>query len=382
MKNDTILLMKKVIFFLSKKLKHMKSRGLFKNPLFYCGLISLVLLSSICFGYSNFNGFDNNSLDSSDVVFFNTFFNKTSASEKNSPFVNQNNQLALESPDLKIVEDNCLCGVSPHSVVSPKVLGAIFGETVQNTKEIQEYTVIAGDTIASIAKSFDINPDTVLWANDLTKNSPIKVGQTLVILPTNGLLHIVKSGDTITDVAKKYKTKAEDVVAYNSLSNEGDIFIGDILIIPGGAMPQKVVPLISNSTQNQLADNFFIFPTQGTITQGLHFLNAVDTANKCGTPIYASASGVVQRVRYGWNYGGGNNITILHSNGVVTYYGHFMTSFIAPGQRVDVGDRIGLMGGGIGMAGAGISTGCHLHFQVMGAKNPLSKYLLGTKIKY
>lgn len=360
----------------------MKSRGLFKNPLFYCGVIAPVLLASICFGYSSFDGFDHNSLKSSSAVFFNSFFNKALAEEKVSPFVGQNNQLALESPDLKIVQDNCLCAVSPHSVVSPKVLGAIFGETPQNSKEIQEYTVAAGDTIASIAQNFNVDSSTILWANDLSKGSAIKVGQTLVILPTNGLLHIVKSGDTVEDVAKKYKAKADDIVAFNSLSNEGDIYIGDILIVPGGVMPQKAAPLISNSTQTQLADNFFIFPTQGTITQGLHFLNAVDTANKCGTPIYAAASGVVQRVKYGWNYGGGNNITILHSNGVVTYYGHFMTSFVVPGQRVDVGDRIALIGGGQGMAGAGLSTGCHLHFQVMGAKNPLAKYPLGTKIKY
>jgi murein DD-endopeptidase MepM/ murein hydrolase activator NlpD len=82
-----------------------------------------------------------------------------------------------------------------------------------------------------------------------------------------------------------------------------------------------------------------------------------------------------------WN-SGGNYITILHSNGVVTYYGHLMTIFVKPGDVVNVGDRIALMGGGAGMAGAGISTGCHLHFQVMGAKNPLSKYYVGTQIKY
>ena len=103
---------------------------------------------------------------------------------------------------------------------------------------------------------------------------------------------------------------------------------------------------------------------------------------RCGTPVHAAASGVVQRVRYGWNYGGGNQVTILHANGVVTYYGHLMTIFVKPGEAVTTGDTIALMGGGPGMAGAGISTGCHTHFEVIGAKNPLSKYLVGTKIKY
>jgi murein DD-endopeptidase MepM/ murein hydrolase activator NlpD len=40
------------------------------------------------------------------------------------------------------------------------------------------------------------------------------------------------------------------------------------------------------------------------------------------------------------------------------------------------------MGGAPGMAGAGDSTGCHLHFQVVGAKNPLAAYKVGSIISY
>jgi murein DD-endopeptidase MepM/ murein hydrolase activator NlpD len=59
-----------------------------------------------------------------------------------------------------------------------------------------------------------------------------------------------------------------------------------------------------------------------------------------------------------------------------------MTIFVKPGDRVDVGDRIALIGGNPGMPGAGLSTGCHLHFGVIGAKNPLAKYGLGAQIRY
>ncbi|MDP2741089.1 MAG: M23 family metallopeptidase, partial [bacterium] len=86
------------------------------------------------------------------------------------------------------------------------------------------------------------------------------------------------------------------------------------------------------------------------------------------------------RVKYGYNFGGGNYVTILHSGGIVTYYGHLMTIFVKPGDTVSVGDRIALMGGQPGMAGAGRSTGCHLHFGVIGAKNPLLKYGVGARI--
>ena len=198
-------------------------------------------------------------------------------------------------------------------------------------------------------------------------------------MPVSGLVHVVKSGDTISQISKTYKAKADDIIAFNNLVNEGDIFIGDILIVPAGTMPQKPAPSVIEAP---LADSFFIYPVEGRITQGLHWYNAIDVANKCGVPIYAAASGTVQRVKYGWNSGGGNQLSILHSNGIVTYYGHLMTIFVKQGDKVNIGERIALMGGGNGLAGAGISTGCHLHFGVTGAQNPLAKYFVGTIINY
>ncbi|MCX6719778.1 MAG: peptidoglycan DD-metalloendopeptidase family protein, partial [Candidatus Staskawiczbacteria bacterium] len=196
------------------------------------------------------------------------------------------------------------------------------------------------------------------------------------ILPTDGVLHVVKSGDTASVIAQKYKSKTEDIIAFNGLANQDDIYVGDILIVPGGAMPKKAAPLINN--QVPLADNYFIFPTQGHITQGTHYYNAIDVANSCGTPIYAAASGTIQRAVFNnaWNLGMGNYVTILHPNGTVTYYGHFQNVFVKPGDKVAVGDRIGLMGR------TGNATGCHVHFQVVGAKNPLSRYSVGANISY
>ena len=145
-------------------------------------------------------------------------------------------------------------------------------------------------------------------------------------------------------------------------------------------MPKKAAPVIN---QIPLANNYFIFPAQGRITQGLHYYNAVDIANKCGTPIYAPAAGVVQRVVLtGWNEGMGNYMTILHSNGAVTYYAHIQAALVRPGDSVYTGQNIALMGGAPGMAGAGNSTGCHLHFEVVGARNPLAAYVKGATISY
>lgn len=351
-----------------KKTGKIKLKRLLGNPFLYFGLTAVFLFGAI---YSEATSL---SVFSGQPVFSNSFFNNSGAISKDSLFFSRAGLLSPETPDLKIIQDNAIAGISAPRILSPKVLGDIFGAS---PSDIIEYNIQPGDTLETIAKNHNISLNTLLWANELTGSSKIKVGQTLVILPVSGVLHIVKDGDTITEISRKYKAKSDNIISFNSLTSEGDIFIGDILIVPDGVMLKS--SSLAN-VQTAVADNFFIFPTEGKITQGLHYFNAVDVANKCGTPIYAAASGQVQRVKYGYNFGGGNYVTILHSGGISTYYGHLMTTFVKPGDAITVGDRIALIGGQPGMPGAGRSTGCHLHFGVVGAKNPLLKYSLGDRI--
>lgn len=307
----------------------------------------------------------------------NPFFKNPNSLENEDVFLDKQKRVALETPDLKIIQDYFAYGISTPRVLTTQTLGAIFGEAEgrNERKEVINYVVQPGDTIQGLAQDFNISSDTILWANDLSKDSVLKVGQTIVVLPVSGVIHVVRSGDTISEIGKTYKAKTDEITSFNNLTNEGDIFIGDVLIIPGGTMPVKSAPA---PAQIRLADNFFIYPAEGYISQGLHYYNAIDVANKCGTPIYAAATGVAQRVvaNGGWNFGMGNYITVLHADGVSTYYGHLSSALVSPGQRVNVGDRIGLMGA------TGRTTGCHVHFQVMGARNPLTGYSVGAKIKY
>jgi murein DD-endopeptidase MepM/ murein hydrolase activator NlpD len=269
-------------------------------------------------------------------------------------------------PEFIFVSENSLKSYLPPAFVSGQVLGTMV-EMSAEKKEIQEYIVEEGDTLSSIAEKFGISLETILWANDLNKNSVIKPGQKLIILPVSGVLHNVKSGDTLSEIAQKYQAKIEDIVSFNELENENDIYIGDILIIPGGKMPS---PKPVSQPLAPLAQGYFICPVFGgcRITQGLHWYNAIDFSNgKCGEPILAAAGGVVQKAKYGWNGGAGNVVTILHPNGVVTMYGHLQTIFVSPGEQVSQGQIIGAMGK------TGRATGCHLHFGVYGAKNPFNK---------
>lgn len=92
-----------------------------------------------------------------------------------------------------------------------------------------------------------------------------------------------------------------------------------------------------------------------------------DIAASCGTQVYAAAAGrVVISGATGW--GTGNTIRIEHGLGLDSTYGHLLTgtNLVRVGETVQAGQQIASMGGDsrIDPAGAGTSSGCHLHYEV------------------
>ena len=83
----------------------------------------------------------------------------------------------------------------------------------------------------------------------------------------------------------------------------------------------------------------------------------IDIAENYGAPVYASASGYVQRA--GWYGGYGKYIKISHDYGYATAYGHLSSIEISAGDYVSKGQIIGYVGS------TGYSTGPHLHFEVL-----------------
>ena len=75
-----------------------------------------------------------------------------------------------------------------------------------------------------------------------------------------------------------------------------------------------------------------------------------------GTPVQTIGSGRV--VFAGRKGGDGNMVHIAHSNGYETYYLHLSRIFVRPGERVEIGKTIGL----VGMTG--LATGPHLDFRI------------------
>jgi len=111
-----------------------------------------------------------------------------------------------------------------------------------------------------------------------------------------------------------------------------------------------------------------IWPTQGWNSRGFgmkydpftgykQMHRGIDIANRNGTPVIATADGVVKRARV--STGMGRFITIDHGYGFQTRYGHLSKFKVKEGQRVKRGEIIALMGS------TGYSTGPHLHYEVI-----------------
>jgi LysM repeat protein len=275
-------------------------------------------------------------------------------------------------PDIYSLGENSLKAISASAVLNFNTL-AVFGsqglEKGHDETGISEYFVQKGDTLSSIAQKFEITLNTLLWANELSNSSVISPGDKLIILPINGAMYIVNKGDTLSEIAELYKAKILDIADYNNLGEGREIFIGDILIIPGGEKP-KTVRATPVYVKNSVPNSYFICPVSSPywITQGLHWYNAIDfSTGKCGSPIYATAGGTVQRT--GYDSRAGRYVRILHPNGVVTFYGHMSKIVATAGKTVSQGEIIGYIGYSGHTIPAGPS-GCHLHFDVRGAKNP------------
>ncbi|WP_273079598.1 M23 family metallopeptidase [Selenomonas felix] len=180
--------------------------------------------------------------------------------------------------------------------------------------------------------------------------------------PTGGAPHALT-----TDEVSEALTMLEERTAVRRTS------IGQLAV-----MMQKDVPGASSflgddtpvTTPTGWPTDGFISSGYGLRWNGAEFHQGIDIAAEMGTPIVATADGVVTIA--GWNAGGyGNMVDIDHGSGVSTRYGHASAVVVTAGQRVRRGQIIAYVGS------TGHSTGPHLHYEVRLSGQPVnpSSYL-------
>ncbi|MDO8571238.1 MAG: M23 family metallopeptidase [bacterium] len=264
--------------------------------------------------------------------------------------------------------------VIPGALIKPIL--PITDVGVSEPHRLQTYIVKEGDTLSTIAQKFGIKIRTVLWANNLDGDRPLRIGQKLTILPVNGVLYRVRKGDTLERIARSFSADIQKISAINGIADTQILAVGNLLVLPDAVMRSTPTPTQPKTLAGRIKNIFtpeprkggeqklitpaeMIWPTTATrITQYFGWRHSgVDIAGPSSNKIFAAAAGTV--VISGWQQGYGKTILIDHGNGKRTRYGHASQLFVHIGDTVTQGETIAMIGS------TGRSTGPHLHFEVL-----------------
>jgi len=227
------------------------------------------------------------------------------------------------------------------------------------------YIVKPADTLYSISKKFGLNLSTIISANNLT-NNVIKEGKILKIPNQKGIVYKIRQGQTLWDIARKFNISLNKIKEVNRFTTS-IIRPGDVIFLPGASLTKEI------AIAQNLSDNF-IKPIIGRISSGFglrfhpileryHFHTGIDIKAPYGAGIKASLSGRV--IFAGWKSGYGRCVIIKHNNVYKTLYGHLSRIFVRQGQFVETKETIGAAGD------SGLTTGSHLHFEVLKNNRPI-----------
>jgi murein DD-endopeptidase MepM/ murein hydrolase activator NlpD len=224
------------------------------------------------------------------------------------------------------------------------------------TLELSTYTVKAADSLASIAKRFGRNIDTIISVNGISSSASVKSGAQLRIPNIDGLVYRVRAGDSLGSVARRYKTDATKILDANDLGSS-QLLKGQSLFIPGARLPesdlrQALGPKVAWPVRGPLTSFFGYRPDPFTGVRSFHA--GIDIAVDMDTPVHAAMNGTVADTGYNGNFG--NYVILSHADGFQTLYGHLTSASVTQGQKIEQGDVVGVSGN------TGYSTGPHVHF--------------------
>ena len=250
--------------------------------------------------------------------------------------------------------------------------------TVPSRDRIETYTIVEGDTIGRIAVKFNLSVSSILSANDLSLRSTLHLGDTLKILPEDGVLYTVSRGDTLSRIASKYSIDATEISRANGFNDGQTLRIGAEILLPGASeiapsqaiarrsvsvkdifVPSPVQSSPKNVQPVSSTASGWVWPTNWhIITQYYSWKHTgIDIDGDYTTFSLAAHDGIVSYA--GWRSGYGLTIEIDHGNGLKTRYGHNSKIFVNTGDTVNAGEKLAQTGT------TGRSTGTHLHFEVI-----------------
>ena len=306
---------------------------------------------------------------------------------------------------------------SPTPQLRPDLMGLIEPQPVWLAQQVvanaqtvtaSTYTVKPGDTLRGIGNRTGAGSEILAKANALAAPYLIQPGQKLKV--PAGRYHMVSEGETGIAIAQAYGVSWSEMVDLNGLTEPYVLRKGQRLLLPGdaparppatlaeraaafqididdvltGGQPAAATnapPKTANSAPRPLPTNqpiaspasfagSFAWPISGKIlarfgpgAAGVRN-SGIDIAASRGTPIHASADGVVAYAGDKVAFFGGL-VLIRHGSGWVTAYGHAGRVDVVRGQKVRKGQIIGLSGD------TGYADQPKLHFEIRRDRTPI-----------
>jgi murein DD-endopeptidase MepM/ murein hydrolase activator NlpD len=163
----------------------------------------------------------------------------------------------------------------------------------------------------------------------------------------------------LVEEAPLVPTMRETLAEYNylrttNLSSQRNIFSrGDLNVLPS-AWP------VNGRLMGGYGVRSDPFSGEGAMHTG------VDISAPEGTPVHATADGII--IHSGWNGGYGRCVIIDHGNNYQTWYAHLSRTDVIEGQEIRQGEILGAVGS------SGRATGSHLHYEVRIGSTPVNPY--------
>lgn len=229
------------------------------------------------------------------------------------------------------------------------------------TSKPSKIEIVAGDTLLSIAKKYEVTLRDLIKQNNLEAPYNLKIGSYLTIPAPN--YHEVKKGDTLYSISRLYDMKIDDLIKMNDLQEPFGVRLGEKIRISKFNPNNKVA---QDTRQQKRAEikkdnkvgfvervtrkfNKFDWPLKGRIVsqfgpkKGGLYNDGIKIKAKMGDEVKAAEDGVVAYVGNELK-GYGNLIIIKHSGGWITAYAHLKSANVTRGQEVKQGQKIALVG--------------------------------------
>ena len=257
------------------------------------------------------------------------------------------------------------------------------------------HKVVAGDTLHSIAKKYDVWEDQLLADNKGINSKKLELGSNIIVKQQAPVLtyevvekitydkvieHKVeeqKSADIyegMTETQQAGSDGLSEITARVTLQNGKKVEEEDLVTTVKEEPVTEVVLVGTKERPPTVGSGKYIWPLKDSFTKTSGFGSrwgrqhkGIDLAVSVGTTVYAADGGTVVEAQYSGSYG--NVVMIDHQNGQETRYAHNSKLLVKKGDKVYQGQPIAKSGN------TGRSTGPHVHFEIRfngEPRNPLN----------